>query len=106
MSIQNYNLSLIIVPDKPFTNWSELLPRVHSALEALNISCTRAYDALMPPQRYRQRQRHKIITTLIEESGQKKRVMDVGCGSSRIIGALPPGSLILDILLHKLRYAR
>ncbi|HEU4744733.1 MAG TPA: methyltransferase domain-containing protein [Anaerolineales bacterium] len=66
----------------------------------------RAYDAMMPPQRYWQRQRYKIITALINENGQNKPVVDVGCGSSRIIGALPEGSLILDILLRKVRYAR
>ena len=66
----------------------------------------RAYDALMPPQRYWQRQRYKIITSLIKENGQNARVVDVGCGSSRIIGALPEGSFVLDILIRKLRYAR
>ena len=66
----------------------------------------RAYDALMPPQRYWQRQRYKIITALIHENGTNKPVVDVGCGSSRIIGALPQGSLVLDILLRKVRYAR
>jgi len=33
-------------------------------------------------------------------------VLDVGCGSSRIIGALPEGSVAIDILMRKLRYAR
>jgi SAM-dependent methyltransferase len=33
-------------------------------------------------------------------------VLDVGCGSSRIIGALPPGSVALDVLSNKLRFAR
>jgi ubiquinone/menaquinone biosynthesis C-methylase UbiE len=66
----------------------------------------RAYDALMPPQRYWQRQRYKIITALIRENGKNNRVVDVGCGSSRIIGALPAGSVVLDILIRKLRYSR
>jgi SAM-dependent methyltransferase len=65
----------------------------------------RAYNALMPPQRYWQRQRYKIITDLISENGKEKCV-DVGCGSSRIISALPQGSVVLDILIRKLRYAR
>ena len=63
----------------------------------------RAYNALMPPQRYWQRQRFKHITQLL--SGQQK-CLDVGCGSSRIIGALPEGSVALDILIRKVRYAR
>ena len=33
-------------------------------------------------------------------------MLDVGCGSSRIIGALPEGSIGVDILLRKLRYGR
>jgi SAM-dependent methyltransferase len=32
-------------------------------------------------------------------------VLDVGCGSSHIIGALPRGSVALDILANKLRFA-
>jgi len=64
----------------------------------------RAYNALMPPQRYWQRQRYKIVTTLIDNGVGK--CLDVGCGSSRIIAALPQGSVALDILIRKLRYAR
>jgi ubiquinone/menaquinone biosynthesis C-methylase UbiE len=33
-------------------------------------------------------------------------VLDVGCGSSRIIGALVSNSVCIDILRRKLRYAR
>ena len=33
-------------------------------------------------------------------------VLDVGCGSSRIIAGLPEGSVAVDILHRKLRYAR
>ena len=33
-------------------------------------------------------------------------MLDVGCGSSRIISALPKGSVAVDILLRKLRYSR
>jgi ubiquinone/menaquinone biosynthesis C-methylase UbiE len=65
----------------------------------------RAFNALMPPQRYWQRQRYQIITQLINSNG-KEKCLDVGCGSSQIIGALPNGSIALDILLRKLRYAR
>lgn len=63
----------------------------------------RAYDASMPPQRYWQRQRYKLITKLASDKG---KCLDVGCGSSRIIGALPQGSVALDILMRKLRYAQ
>jgi dolichol-phosphate mannosyltransferase len=63
----------------------------------------RAYNAMMPPQRYWQRQRYKHITRLLKDKG---KCLDVGCGSSRIIGALPRESIALDILIRKLRYAR
>lgn len=63
----------------------------------------RAYDSRIPMQRYWQRARVRHITELTAGEGP---VLDVGCGSSRIIGALPPGSVALDVLLRKLRYAR
>src|SRR5262249_34588048 len=63
----------------------------------------RAYDSPIFLQRYLQRTRYRHVTELIANEGH---VLDVGCGSSRIIGALPPGSLAIDILMRKLRYAR
>jgi SAM-dependent methyltransferase len=63
----------------------------------------RAHDSAIPLQRYGQRSRHRHVTDLIAGQGP---VLDVGCGSSRIIGALPPGSVAVDVLLRKLRYDR
>ena len=63
----------------------------------------RAYDSSIPLQRYWQRSRYHHVTAMIDGHGQ---VLDVGCGSSRIIGALPEGSIALDILIKKLRYSR
>jgi SAM-dependent methyltransferase len=63
----------------------------------------RAHDSIVPPQRFWQRQRYRHVTELIAGEGT---VLDVGAGSSKIIGALPAGSVALDILLRKLRYAR
>jgi dolichol-phosphate mannosyltransferase len=63
----------------------------------------RAFDSRIPLQRYWQRSRFRQITELIRGEGP---VLDVGCGSSRIVGALPPGSVAVDVLLPKLRYAR
>jgi dolichol-phosphate mannosyltransferase len=63
----------------------------------------RAYDSVIWLQRYWQRRRFRHVTELIAGEGP---VLDVGCGSSRIIGALPPGSVAIDILLRKLRHAR
>jgi len=63
----------------------------------------RAYDSPIPLQRYWQRTRFKHITELSRDQG---RTLDVGCGSSRIIGALSADAVCLDVLLRKLRYAR
>jgi len=63
----------------------------------------RAHDSRIPLQRYWQRQRYRHVTDLVAGQG---RVLDVGCGSSRIIGALPDGSVAVDVLQRKLRYAR
>ncbi len=62
----------------------------------------RAYDSLIPLQRYWQRRRHRVITAL---SRPFERILDVGCGSSRILAAKPE-MVGLDIQLHKLRHAR
>lgn len=62
----------------------------------------RAYDSIIPLQRYWQRRRHQVITRLARGFA---RVLDVGCGSSQIL-ASSPGVIGLDIQLHKLRYAR
>ncbi len=63
----------------------------------------RAFDSPIPLQRYWQRTRYRIATELVAGEGP---VLDVGCGSSRIIGALPDGSVALDILTRKLRFNR
>ena len=63
----------------------------------------RAHDSPIPLQRYWQRMRYRHIVELID--GQDA-VLDVGCGSSHIIGALPRGSVALDVQINKLRFAR
>ena len=63
----------------------------------------RAYDGAIWLQRYWQRARFRHVTELAAGEGP---VLDVGCGSSRIIGALAAGSVCVDILMTKLRYAR
>ena len=63
----------------------------------------RAYNSIVLPQRYWQRQRFRHIVGLSLNEG---KVLDVGSGSSSIIGALPQRSVAIDILLRKLRYAR
>lgn len=63
----------------------------------------RAHDSRIPLQRYWQRMRHQHVMDLIAGEGA---VLDIGCGSSRIIGGLPAGSVAVDVLQRKLRYAR
>jgi dolichol-phosphate mannosyltransferase len=63
----------------------------------------RAHDSVIPLQRFWQRSRHRYITELTAGQGP---VLDVGCGSSRIIGSLAPGSVAVDVLMNKLRFAR
>ncbi len=63
----------------------------------------RAYDSRIFLQRYWQRSRHRYVMDLIAGEGA---VLDIGCGSSRIIEGLPPGSIAVDVLHRKLRYAR
>lgn len=63
----------------------------------------RAYDTWLPPQRYWQRKRYLHITELMN---QKTACLDLGCGSSRIIEALPKGSVAVDILFRKLRFSK
>jgi dolichol-phosphate mannosyltransferase len=62
----------------------------------------RAYDSRIIFQRIWQRSRFRIITEYVPPSA---RVLDIGCGSSRILGALDEG-IGLDIQLNKLRFAR
>jgi len=82
------------------TFWT--LWKLRNSIECADYDA-RAHDSIIPLQRYWQRERHRHVTELFAGEGP---VLDVGCGSSRIIGALPPGSVAVDVLLRKLRYAR
>jgi SAM-dependent methyltransferase len=70
-----------------------------------SLSCDyddRAYDSVIPLQRYWQRRRYRVVTGFAEES---KLTLDIGCGSSRIARSMP--HLIgLDVNLRPLRYLR
>jgi len=63
----------------------------------------RAFDSVVPLQRLWQRRRHRHVTGLLDGA---PRTLDVGCGSSRILAALPRDSVGLDVLIRKLRHAR
>jgi glycosyltransferase involved in cell wall biosynthesis len=62
----------------------------------------RAYDSWLPPQRYWQRQRFRILTGF---SAGATHTLDVGCGSSRILLNLP-NAIGLDIYRNKVRFLR
>ena len=62
----------------------------------------RAFDSPIWLQRYWQRGRHRIVLGFLED---RKGVLDIGCGSSRIIQDLPD-AVGLDILQHKLRWLK
>lgn len=62
----------------------------------------RAFSSRIPLQRYWQRSRYKIITAIAQGV---PFTLDIGCGSSKILGALENG-VGLDLNLPKLRYAK
>lgn len=62
----------------------------------------RAHDSWLWPQKFWQRQRFKILTGFSEGAS---RVLDVGCGSSRILLNLP-NAVGLDIYINKVRFMR
>lgn len=63
----------------------------------------RAFNSWILPQRYWQRRRFRLILRMLE--GCRGTALDIGCGSSRIVQALPD-AVGLDIQLKKLRYLR
>ena len=62
----------------------------------------RAFDSWIPLQRYWQRRRFRIIQGFVPPGG---RVLDIGCGSSRIVQNLPHG-VGMDLAIRKLRWLR
>ncbi len=60
----------------------------------------RAYDSVIPLQRYWQRTRYKVVTAFARGAG---RTLDIGCGSSRILIGLED-AIGLDIKMSKVRY--
>lgn len=62
----------------------------------------RAFDSWIPLQRYWQRARFQVIRGMAEGS---TRILDIGCGSSRIIQSLPQ-AVGMDMQVRKLRWLR
>lgn len=63
----------------------------------------RAFNSSILPQRWWQRRRFRIVLGFLDAADG--RILDVGCGSSRIIQSLPE-AVALDIALPKLRFLR
>ena len=62
----------------------------------------RAFDSWIPLQRYWQRARFRVIVGMVDGSS---RILDIGCGSSRILQSLPQ-AIGLDTQIRKLRWLR
>jgi dolichol-phosphate mannosyltransferase len=62
----------------------------------------RAFDSWIPLQRYWQRARFRVIRGMVDG---RTRILDIGCGSSRIVQSLPQ-SVGLDMQIRKLRWLR
>jgi len=62
----------------------------------------RAYDSWIPVQRWWQRRRFRIVLDFV---GDAAPVLDIGCGSSRIVQSLP-GVVGVDLQIRKLRWLR
>ena len=73
--------------------------RLRNSVESADYDF-RAYDSPIWLQRYWQRTRHRIVLDFV---GDRKSVLDVGCGSSRIILDLPD-AIGFDIQQNKLRW--
>ncbi len=80
--------------------------RLRNSVESADYD-HRAFDSPIPLQRYWQRARHRTILAFLRAASPDGRgtVLDIGCGSSRIIQGLP-AAVGLDILLPKLRFLR
>jgi ubiquinone/menaquinone biosynthesis C-methylase UbiE len=63
---------------------------------------SRAFDSWIPLQRYWQRARFRVIRGMVDGHG---RILDIGCGSSRILASLPQ-AVGLDMQIRKLRWMR
>lgn len=62
----------------------------------------RAYESIVPLQRYWQRTRHKIILDFAADAG---KTLDIGCGSSRVLLDLED-AVGVDVQIEKIRFIR
>ena len=77
-----------------FKDW-----RARNSVDSVDYDI-RAYDSIVPLQRYWQRKRYRVISKM---AYQAPSVLDIGCGSSRII-IDHPHWIGMDVNIQKLRY--
>lgn len=75
---------------------------LRNSLEAADYD-HRAYRSIIPPQRMWQHARRRIIWNYLPKEGL---VLDIGCGSSRLVQDLGERAVALDLSLPKLRFLR
>jgi len=79
--------------------------RLRNSVESADYD-HRAFDSPIPLQRYWQRARHRIVLDFVAAANPaNKSVLDIGCGSSRMIQDLPD-AIGMDLALPKLRFLR
>ncbi|MBM3335428.1 glycosyltransferase family 2 protein, partial [Candidatus Sumerlaeota bacterium] len=75
--------------------------RLRNSIESADYD-ERAFDSRIPLQRYWQRKRYRTVVSMVNHAST---ILDVGCGSSKILDALPQ-SVALDLRTEKLRYKK
>ena len=65
----------------------------------------RAFDSIIPIQRYWQRKRFRIITDFLGANANDKSILDIGCGSSRIVQHYK-NAVAFDLSWSKLRFLK
>jgi dolichol-phosphate mannosyltransferase len=80
--------------------------RLRNSVAAMDYD-HRAFDSPIWLQRYWQRTRYRIVHDYVAAARRDRagRLLDIGCGSSRIIQALPD-AVALELSLSKLRFLR
>lgn len=94
---------------KFFMSYLKTLKRLWSLRNSIESADydERAYYSKIPLQRYWQRKRYKLVMNFLskDDKSGKNKVLDIGCGSSKIIQNLPE-AIGLDKDQKKLRYLR
>ena len=74
---------------------------IRNSIESADYD-SRAYNSIIPIQKYWQRKRFKIITGQVDKT---KKILDVGCGTNRIIQELPQ-AVASDINFKRVNYLK